>query len=179
MISDLVRRVLGVFLRQRSLGVELLEVATGYLGMREESKNAGPVIDAWLRAVGATSPNNWCAASVAFWLRTACRNLGVLMPIAGSKGAKATMAQFIAAKRWMSVAEARKDPRKLRPGMVPVWHRGKPDAWTGHIGVLELVADASAGLFYAIEGNSGDGTQVARMARRLDDPNLLGFGWVD
>lgn len=175
-LKDAGRWMLGLFQPRRTLADELLAVAIGFLGLREERHNAGPVIDRWLAEVGATSPNNWCAASVAHWLRTACKNLGVPMPIVGSGGAKATMAQFVAAKRWVPIADARKRPDQLRPGMVPVWHRGAAGAWTGHIGVLEAVI--GPGLFTSIEGNSGDGTEVARMVRHLSDPLLLGFGVV-
>jgi len=150
-------------------------------GVREgHVANTGGEIDRWLAEVGAGSPNNWCAAAVAHWLRLACARLDVKSPIAGSAGAKATMAQFQAAARWVSAADVRANRgHELKAGMVPVWHRGKPGAWTGHIGVLESVP--SDGIhFVSIEGNSGPQTnEVARMTRRLDDPNLLGFGWVD
>ncbi len=176
-----VLRVVWPWTRRASLGLEMLAVATSYLGLKEDAgrPNAGPEIDRWLAAVGAGSPNNWCAASIAQWLRVAAASLGVKPPIAGSGGAKATRDQFQAAARWASAADVRAGKVELRPGMVPVWHRGLPGAWTGHIGVLETVP-VDGVHFGTIEGNSGNtGTEVARMTRRLDDVNLLGFGWVD
>jgi hypothetical protein len=166
-----------------TLGAAVLQEALKSLEARvSEAKgkpNAGIVVDAWLAEVGAPSPNNWCAASVAHWLRMASTRLGVKAPIAGSAGAKATKAQFEQAGRWIDIAKVRADKADLIPGMVPVWHRGKPGDWTGHIGILETVP--VDGLhFTSIEGNSGPtGTEVARMTRRLDDPLLLGFGRLD
>lgn len=162
-----------------SLGQALLDEALATLGLKESRPNAGPEIDTWLRSVGAGSPNNWCAAAVSHWLKRAARELGAEPPIAGSAGAKAIMGQLQKAARWVDAKDLRSGKVEMRPGMIVVWHRGKPGDWTGHIGVLERVP-VDGVTFSTIEGNSGPtSTEVARMSRRLDDPNLLGMGWVD
>lgn len=159
------------------LGEALLAQARADLGVREERTNDGERIRAYFAGTGVTPPAHWCAAALRFWLRAAARAAGVTAPIAGSVGAKATMAQLQTAHRWISADDLRREPTRLRPGMIVVWHRGAPGAYTGHIGV---VATASGRSFTTIEGNSGAASNaVATMARSLADVNLLGVGFVD
>ncbi len=150
----------------------LLAAARADLGVCEQGgKNRGPEVDAWLRAVGVEPPGNWCAATVAKWIRDAVAATGRQAPIQGSPGAKATMAQLQAAKRWSAKAAG-----VVRPGFIVVWHRGAPGAWTGHVGICESVVE---GGMVTIEGNSGPmGDRVARMSRPFSDPNLLGVGTI-
>jgi hypothetical protein len=146
-------------------------------GVRETAPNDGPRIREMLAAVGVADPANWCAAAVTTWLLDAAWELGVEPPIRGSAGAKALMAQFQRAGRWVSADELRRDPSLLQPGMVAVWHRGAPGAWTGHVAV---VASATIGTrFVSIDGNGGPaGDRVADTRRELNDRLFLGVGRV-
>lgn len=146
--------------------------------------NSGPIVEAWLRAVGVSGPASWCAAGVTAWLRAAAEAIGVSCPVAGSAGARALGAQFRAAGRWAGGWQARApwaSPRcvpvlHLYPGQVVVWMRGEPAGWQGHVGILERFEGSA---LHTIEANSGpSGDRVARMVRSLDDPRLLGFGLV-
>lgn len=162
-------------------GKEVLGRALADLGLTETSKNAGARIDDMLAKVGASSPNNWCAAAVATWIQEAADLSMTAKPIPGSANAKETMRQFQAADPsragWIDVAALRENPGFVVPGMISVWHRGAPGALTGHIGVVEsYVGDDRR--YTSIEGNSGPtGDRVARMTRSLDDMNLLGMGY--
>jgi peptidoglycan hydrolase-like protein with peptidoglycan-binding domain len=159
------------------LGEALLAAARADLGVREERTNDGARIREYFAGTGVTPPAHWCAAALRFWLRAAARAAGVTAPIAGSVGAKATMAQLQAAHRWITADDLRREPARLRPGQIVVWHRGAPGAYTGHIGVVATVSGRS---FTTIEGNSGAASNaVATMARSLADVNLLGCGFVD
>ncbi len=165
---------------EKLLSEVTLEVAKTYLlaGVQETTHNAGSVVDAMLKAVGAGSPNNWCAAFVAQCIRDAQLLCGKKAPIVGSAGAKDTMARFQKANKWLSAAFFRSNAYKILPGMIPVWHRGAPGAWTGHIGVAEQ--SYVDGTFSTIEGNSGPtSSAVARMVRNINDPNFLGCGILD
>lgn len=151
------------------------------LGVREDlGHNDGVRIREMMKPFGVLPGSNWCAVALSAWLRDGAADAGVVPPIAGSAGAQAIMAQFKAAKRWLSASEARKNPRLVRPGMVPVWDRatlGKPEtSWFGHIG-LTITGAEDDGNFRAIEGNSGaNGAHVETMARHLGDARLFGFG---
>lgn len=133
--------------------------------------------DLYLAPLGLPDGDNWCAAAVASWLRRAAKRTGHPSPIAGSGGAKETMRQLQRAVLWIDRADLR--PEDVRPGMISVWDRSDPKrpetSWWGHIGVVAGPVDAS-GVYLSVEGNSGNGGEVAEMRRRLDDPRLLGMG---
>ena len=162
----------------------VLERAANDLGMGEDlGKNDGTRIREMLRPFGIVPPANWCAVAFADWLRNGARDAGVSPPISGSSGAIATMGQFRSANRWVSIADVRKNPALIRPGMVPVWDRSVPgnpaSSWWGHIGVTISTVN-SAGYFTTIEGNSGtNADRCAKMSRSINDPKLFGFGWID
>jgi hypothetical protein len=146
-------------------------------GVRETAPNWGDRIRVMLAAVGVGEPANWCAAAVTTWLREAARELGVDPPIRGSAGAKALMTQLQQAGRWVSADELRRDPSLLKPGMVAVWHRGAPGAWTGHTAAVASAAVAMR--FASLDGNGGPaGDRVTETPRDLRDPLFLGAGRV-
>ena len=124
--------------------------------------------------------SNWCAAALWSWMRRAAERLGVAMPIDGSAGAQATMAQFKAAGLWITAATARAHPELIVAGMVPVWDRASAaNPWMGHIGVTSgPVYDAEGPLFPTVEANSGPFADrvSASSVRDLHDPKLFGFG---
>jgi peptidoglycan hydrolase-like protein with peptidoglycan-binding domain len=160
------------------LSAKLLEQARTDLGVREETPNDGRRIRQYFAGTGVTPPAHWCAAAMRFWLRTAAHELRVEPPIKGSVGAKVWMQQLEKAGRWIHAVDLRREPHRLRPGMIVVWHRGAPNAATGHIGVVATVTGAWK--FTTIEGNSGDrSNEVAERSHNLSDGNLLGAGHLD
>jgi GH25 family lysozyme M1 (1,4-beta-N-acetylmuramidase) len=109
------------------------------------------------------------------WLRDAAVIHGFILPIPGSPGAQATMAQLIKAGLWIHTGKLKGED--ITPGNVIVWRRPGPESWTGHIGVT-VDYDPATRLITTIEGNSGPAAdRVAINTRRsLDDPLLLGVG---
>jgi hypothetical protein len=164
-------------------GQVVLGMAIKDLGVKEETHNAGKRVNEMLATVGLGPNNNWCAAAFWTWfaeaaaaVRAAGREDKTPIPDLGKPvgGAKATMARFQAAKRWIPASQLR---GKMAPTMVPIWDRtpaGKPinSSWEGHIGVCRRVEEDG---FYAVEGNNGDCVTDATF-RRFDDPRLLGAG---
>ena len=159
-----------------NLGVATLVMAKVDLwsGVAETSRNDGPRIREYLKPWGLVPPQNWCAVSFCYWLREACERLNIAMPIKGSPAARGCEAQFIENRIW--VPKARFGKSSVVPGNVPIWWRKSPGDWPGHIGIIEYV-DWEKRLMHTVEGNSGPlGNRVARMERRMDDPQLLGVG---
>lgn len=169
--------------KRPSLVEGMIARAHADLGVWEElGPNDGQRIREMLKPFGIVGAANWCAAAVSDWLRRGAEDAGVTAPIAGSAGAQKLMANFKAVGRWVPASDARKTPSLVRAGMVPVWDRatpGKPEtSWLGHVAVA--TAGVTEGSFPTVEGNSGPaGDRVAEMSRRLDDPRLFGFGFVD
>ena len=123
--------------------------------------------------------SNWCAAALRSWMVRAAERLGIAMPIDGSAGAQATMAQFKAAGLWITAATARAHPDLIVAGMVPVWDRASAaEPWAGHIGVTSGPVAVVGRVFPTVEGNSGPAADrvIAWSVRLLDDPKLFGFG---
>lgn len=118
----------------------------------------------------------YCALAVQRWIKDAARDAGVAPPIAGSPSAKATMAQFRAARAsgWLEANALRASPSLVRPGMIAVWTRGDPSSGAGHIGVVEQPAGAD-GTFGTIEANHTP--VVARFRSDLRAESLLGMGF--
>jgi hypothetical protein len=158
----------------------VIQAAKEDLGIVETSHNDSTEIRAlYLDPLHLPPGSEWCAPAFRSWLYRGAAALGITPPIMCSTGAKAMMAQFIAAGLWLSVDEAREHPELVQEGMSPIWDRsvsGKPEtAWHGHQGVV--TGRVKLGVFATIEGNSGPaGNRVAVMARQLSDPKLLGFG---
>jgi len=168
-----------------SLGLALLDRYLAALAMPviedPPHSNRGPWIDDAMKQVGldaAKARLNWCAGCWTKCAREAATATGHTLSIAGGAGAKAIKDQFIAAKQWIP---ARDLPGRIEPGMTLVWDRsdGTPGhEWWGHIGCVESVRAGGAEVI-TIEGNSGAmGDRIARITRRLDDPRLLGAGWL-
>lgn len=146
----------------------LLEAARADVGARETAgPNRGPTMKMFQDEAGVPEGSEYCAAAVKFWKDAAEHETGLQATIAGSPGAKATMAELQAAGAWTDRAEL---ASALVPGMVLVWDRG---GWHGHTGIVEWV-DAKG--IHTIEANAGPGDGVYRMLRQLADPALLGGG---
>lgn len=149
----------------------LVMAARADVGIHEEGgANRGPHVDAYLQSVGLSPGAEWCGAAVTTWLREASALTGLDLPVNGSAAAKAFVAQFQAAGKWIP---RRALAGKVQPGMILVWDRG---GWKGHVGVVESV---SADGVHTIEANSGPACDaVVRNVRQLSDPMLLGGGAV-
>jgi hypothetical protein len=66
----------------RILAAQAIVEATGQLHVKETAHNSGPMIDAYLRAVGLPPGNPWCAAFVFWCFEEASRHLSHGQPAA-------------------------------------------------------------------------------------------------
>jgi hypothetical protein len=159
-------------------GLGLVATAQADVGVVETGSNTGPRVDQMLATYGARAVN-WCAAAVGTWIRETAARMGVRSPIPGSASAKETMRQFQnelnPAVSWLPIEILRARPELVQAGMVPVWTRGAPGSWMGHIGVC--VSPAANGAFQSVEGNAGTvGDRVVQASRQLGAESLLGMG---
>jgi hypothetical protein len=156
----------------KELARTVCEIATGYIGVREMTKNRGPEIDGWLLRVGLDPTRGaypWCAAFAWCMLDDACKKLEIQTPIRSSARV-VTMWQRSPSRlvslmpRAGSLFFHATDPKDLES--------------TGHCGIVTGVAGDH---FVSVEGNTNDegsreGDQVARKIRRFAYANL---GYVD
>lgn len=153
------------------LEAALLRHAQATVGIHETGANRGPWIDDAIRAVGLEPPQYWCAAAWTRWLREACAELGVPMPVPGGAGALAIGVQLVRAGLAVTAEQLRRGEGLdvLVPGATCVWRRpaGGPNA--GHINVLERW-DGDDRL-PTVGGNQND--SVCRTLDRLSDPLLV------
>ncbi len=143
-------------------------LAEGYLETPPGS-NRHPWIDGVLRAAGVPLGSSYCAAAASALLREATRATGLPMPVTGSAGARALLAQFGGAGKMLTPDRW----REVYPGCLAFWPRGS--GWQGHVGVVEEVR-ADGGLV-CLEANA----RVAEVVARVVHPGSevrLGFGLV-
>ena len=148
-----------------NFGIFVLTVAQELIGRGETAgNNRGEFIDTVFGQKNATGP--WCAAFISHCMRTAEKNFAVSCSAKTSVGAKRLF------RRVLAVGTKVKVPQ---PGDLVCWHRGKPGAATGHIGICEDY-DPSTGEFVTIEGNKGPyPARVKRWKHDITEPSLLGF----
>lgn len=143
-------------------------LACGYMETPPGS-NRHPWIDGVLRALGVPLGSSYCAAAASALLREATRATGLAMPVAGSAGARALLAQFSAAGRSLPPDRW----REVYPGCLAFWPRGT--GWQGHVGVVEEVR-ADGGLV-CLEANARVAEVIARVVHPESEVRL-GFGLV-
>lgn len=154
-------------------GDAVMAAAMRDIDVKEDiGRNDGHRIREYLKPFGLGPPQNWCAVAVATWLKEAAAT-GFVLPIPGSPGAQATMAQLMKAGLWIPRAKIK--PEHIKHGNVIVWRRPGPESWTGHIGIIIGYRD---GNIETIEGNSGPMADRVFMNRNRSatDPLLLGIG---
>jgi hypothetical protein len=173
----LVENPIATTLAEQIVAEALADEAAG-IGEAKGRNNQGAALQPYFDEFGIAQPASWCAMAAGTWARRAARKLGLTLPITFSPGAKATMAQFQRAQRWIPIADVRAGKRDVEPGMFPVWDRstpGKPEtSWKGHIGVAK--ARINADTFLCTQGNALP--HVATLEESINNPRLLGFGVV-
>ncbi len=161
----------GLFVVDRVFGVSPFAAA---LAARARGDIGQATTGARVRALIAPydpSAINWCALAVTGWMKETAKALGVAPPIAGSGLAKDLMRQAIAAGRWVTAAELRASPSRIREGMIPVYTRGDPSGPWGHTDVV--VAGGAA--YHTVDGNACAAGVCERTHDITSDPNLLGM----
>lgn len=132
-----------------NLGATIVFIAVAEIGHGESGgNNQGHDIERYCKGTGMDPPIEWCAAFVGYVLQEAHRRLLLPFPIAHrSVGAK-KLADQIGGEGSVIINVAHLDP-----GDVISWHRGAEGSASGHIGIVEYVAD---GLVHTVEGNTGN-----------------------
>ncbi len=156
------------------LGRNALQVAIEELnaGAREiNGNNSGEFVRKYLEPSGITTAEPWCAAFVSWCYFQASGGIKEQMPFDYNVGAKSTYNAFYR-KGWTYNLE---DGIQPEPGDIVVWHRGDPQGWMGHIGLVHHMED---GFIHTIEGNrlpevKGFKYVASRMKK------ILGFGRVN
>ena len=153
------------------LEAALLRHALATVGIHEVGANRGPWIDEAIRACGLEPPQYWCACAWTRWLREACAELGVPMPIPGGAGALAIGVQLVRAGLAVTAEQLLRGEGLdvLIPGATCIWRRPAGGPGAGHINVLERWDGGDA--LATIGGNQND--SVCRTRDRLSDPLLV------
>jgi len=158
------------------------EIAAGEIGVRESplGSNRGPRVDQYLRATGLdpAGGNAWCMCFVFFCFEQAAKQIGISNPCPKKAG---VLAAFEACKKAVAngtkvnvitAAEAKKNPSKVRPGMVFFISTGRG---FGHAGI---VISHKNGSLETIEGNTNDNGSregigvFRRTARKIQNINV-------
>lgn len=141
------------------------------LGIRETSKNSGPLIDDWLAAVGQKPGVPWCAAYTHGVFDRAASDIGVPNPHPATASSR---------RVWERVAESLRRPLPASGDLYVLDHGGG----RGHIGIIETVSPDGQTVT-DISGNSNEigereGTSVVRHTwKPRDGKRGRLLGWID
>jgi len=128
------------------LAMTALKIAMSERGKGEEgANNRGPEVRKYGRGVEGGA---WCAAFVSWALEEAAKEIGMTCPIKRSHGAKQLW------KRCRDYGEEIdwRNARRLYPGDIVCFSRGREGSWQGHIGI---VSHPTNGLVTVCHGNTG------------------------
>lgn len=158
-----------------SLGERALAWSVAHIGLRETppGSNAGPEISLWLAAcerggkpIGITS-GSWCAA-----FASAAQSSVIAQDEALRHGRRAAVRELVEDARKLSTW--RDTTYRPQRGDLAIFKRVGADprlGGEGHVGRVESMSESGA--YVTVDGNHGDA--VARVARTLADPDLVGF----
>lgn len=125
-------------------GERLIRVANGFVGIRESGNNDGYWVSKFLKSVGLTPGNPWCAAFVSFCLDSA--------KIKTLKTRSGLARSFISKNKTIKATKVMYNNMKLPMGTVIVWRRGTTTF--GHVGFANQWTGKSG---TTIEGNTTSG----------------------
>lgn len=142
-----------------------LEIALSFEGIREVSRNRGPLIDQWLRDAGLDPEKGsyaWCAAFVHACFKKAAEEMGLVNLFPRTAG---VLKAWDKAPLWARTS-------KPEPGCVFIIDHG---AGKGHTGFVHAV-DWARERLDCIEGNtnisgSREGDGVYRRSRKMGEIN--------
>lgn len=127
------------------LGQECLKIARSYVGMKEQGRNRGPLIDKFNRTAGVELGSPWCATSASYIIGQACYATGILRPLPGF----ASCARILQQARELGLVVA---PSNCRPGDLFVYVNSDG---TGHMGWI--ASHPTEGKVTTLEGNTNPG----------------------
>lgn len=163
-----------------TLANRVVAVGKAFLGVSEvpPGSNKGPQVSRFLANVNASAGSPWCMSYVWSVFNIACGQMLMKNPLPKTAGCMDMWRRAGALGiRRIPVADARKNPALIKPGMLPIWLI-VPATGAGHTGI---VAGWDGDRLITYEGNSNEngsreGLIVARQTkRRLSDKILVGF----
>lgn len=120
-----------------------LELAESYVGVKEITNNSSPEINVWLKFVGLTPGNPYCAAFVSYCIKDA-----------KEPQVRSGLARHFVTKKSIPASKVLLGIEKIDPGTILVWRRG--NTIFGHTGfVKEWGTDKGT----TIEANTSSGNQ--------------------
>jgi len=145
----------------------------GRVGIRERSYNSGPEIDHWLRHVGLSPRNPYCAACMTHALDSA----KVAWP-----RIRTGLAMNYRLRGSFKATDVLSGKVVLLPGDLVIWQKG--NTIYGHIGVVETVVDRrtvitiEANTSSGVRGSQRDGDGVYRRRRLIEPYNYFGIKYA-
>lgn len=147
-----------------------LEIATKFIGTKEEGQNTGPVIDEIQKKFGFHGVQ-YCVLFTLYCYKQACEELGIKYPFPQTASSQTLFDWALKNKI------AYTDTRSLTRGDIVIWRKFK--LWQGHAGLVISSFDEEHNTFKTIEGNTansdygnqrdGDGIYIRRrFARKID-----------
>jgi len=151
-----------------------IAVARSQIGVRERPRNSnrGPEVEKYLRSVGLSGGNAWCAAFVYWCIQQATDATGAGKNPCGKTGG--VLRQWeLAGQNGMprlSASAAKADPSLIKPGMVFVID------WGGGLGHTGFVVGVRGPMLDTIEGNTDasktrEGGGVYSLSRKVGEIN--------
>ena len=125
-------------------GVNVRQIAYGFVGVKEEGNNGGYWVTRFLKSVGLKSGNPWCAAFVSFCLDSA--------KVTTLKTRSGLARHFITRNKTIKATKVVTQNMELPQGTVVVWRRGT--TMSGHVGFTDNWKGKSG---TTIEGNTTSG----------------------
>jgi hypothetical protein len=132
-------------LHSASLSPKVLEIATGFIGTKEEGNNGGYWVTRFQKVTKSPKGAQWCASFVNFCLDSA----GVKgLPFTGSGLAR----HFATRNKTIKAKDVIAQNLELPPGTIIVWRRGTTPF--GHAGIVNKWKGKSG---TTVEGNTSSG----------------------
>lgn len=126
---------------------DVLKIAEGFVGTKEEKNNSGYWVDRFLKSCKLKPGAQWCAAFVNFCLDSA----GVKsLPFTGSGLAR----HFATRNKTVKAKDILQKNIEVPPGSIIVWRRGSTPF--GHAGIVKSWKGKSG---TTIEGNTSSGNK--------------------
>ena len=125
-------------------GVNVRQIAYGFVGVKEEGNNGGYWVTRFLKSVGLKSGNPWCAAFVSFCLDSA--------KVTTLKTRSGLARHFITRNKTIKATKVVTQNMELPQGTIVVWRRGT--TMSGHVGFTDNWKGKSG---TTIEGNTTSG----------------------
>lgn len=140
-----------------------VSIVQKYLGKKEEGKNGGEMVNAFLKKVGLGTGYPWC---MAFVYGIFDEFTGGTNPLPKTAGVVDHWRKIPAGATKITRAEAVQDPTKVKPGQI--FYKSRQGG--GHTGIVLAVNGKE---IVTVDGNSSDSVKLNKYS--IDSSSTLGF----